>query len=163
MPPSLALEETLTLSTPDRVMPVVTGSWFERAACRSADSELFFGPHRERPGARHRRERLARRVCLACPIQRVCAAGALAGLERNGLWGGLGENDRAALWVHLGLSVPGVTEALAGVDAEVVRERAERAAWLATGDPEAVGTLLAGTGQAPLKELYDAQRALTGS
>ena len=154
----------MSIPTPP-IRPVATaGPWHEDAACRHADSDLFFGPHRERPGARHRREAAARKVCLHCPVQRVCAASALVGLERNGMWGGLGENDRAALWVHLGITVPGVTETAVTLPAAVLHEQAERAAWLATGDGDAVADLMAtGTaeeGRQALDHLLERQRSV---
>jgi WhiB family redox-sensing transcriptional regulator len=72
--------------------------WRAHAACRSVDSELFFSAEGEGPRARSRRERRAKRVCAACPVAVPCRTYALAHREPYGVWGGLSERDRAAIW-----------------------------------------------------------------
>ncbi|MEV6394603.1 WhiB family transcriptional regulator [Streptomyces sp. NPDC051907] len=71
--------------------------WQLRAACRGADSGLFFHPHDERGDARVEREREAKRVCDGCPVRRECLSHALEAREQFGVWGGLGEEERRAL------------------------------------------------------------------
>jgi WhiB family transcriptional regulator, redox-sensing transcriptional regulator len=86
--------------------PVVSGgwglsSWRLRAACRTVDSAVFFSPDGERGPARQVREARAKAICAGCPVIRECAISALTAGERYGVWGGLSEQDRAAL--RLGL------------------------------------------------------------
>ncbi len=71
--------------------------WQLHAACRGLDSEFFFHPDRERGEARAARERNAKQVCAACPVRTQCLEHALAVREPYGVWGGLAEDERAAL------------------------------------------------------------------
>lgn len=67
----------------------------ERAACRDADPDLFFGPGREWPKARAARVAEARAYCVACPIRLACLEAARASRETYGVWGGVDfETDR---------------------------------------------------------------------
>ena len=59
----------------------------ERAACRDADPDLFFGPGREWPKARAVRVAKARAYCFACPIRLACLEVARANREAYGVWG----------------------------------------------------------------------------
>ena len=61
----------------------------ERAACRDADPDLFFGPGREWPKARAARVAKARAYCVACPIRLACLEVARANREAYGVWGGI--------------------------------------------------------------------------
>jgi WhiB family redox-sensing transcriptional regulator len=61
----------------------------ERAACRDADPELFFGPGHEWPKARAVRVAKARAHCIACPIRVACLEVARANREAYGVWGGV--------------------------------------------------------------------------
>lgn len=74
--------------------------WRMSAACRDYDSELFFSPDGERPAARRQRERAAKAICAECPVRTECGNFALANLEPFGVWGGLSERDRDAIWRH---------------------------------------------------------------
>lgn len=71
--------------------------WQERAACAEGDARLFFHPTGERGEMFTERERAAKRVCAQCPVLAECRNYALATRESYGVWGGLGENERAAL------------------------------------------------------------------
>ncbi|MCZ7461815.1 WhiB family transcriptional regulator [Streptomyces sp. WMMC940] len=71
--------------------------WQLRAACRGADSSLFFHPPNERGDARDEREKKAKRVCGRCPVRRSCLRHALETRERFGVWGGLGERELRTL------------------------------------------------------------------
>lgn len=73
-------------------------SWRSRARCQDLDSALFFSPDGERGPTRRRRERAAKAVCARCPVQAQCAAFAVANHEPYGVWGGLTETEREALW-----------------------------------------------------------------
>jgi WhiB family transcriptional regulator, redox-sensing transcriptional regulator len=69
--------------------------WQLHAACRGADSALFFHPPGERGHARADREAAAKKVCRGCPVLAQCAAHALATREPYGVWGGMTEHERA--------------------------------------------------------------------
>lgn len=80
-------------STPDAVFLVPDGeSWKQYAVCKGRTT-LFFPPRAERPQARARRERNARRLCNDCPVQDLCRESARANHE-YGFWGGESEEDR---------------------------------------------------------------------
>ncbi|GHB35427.1 MULTISPECIES: WhiB family transcriptional regulator [Streptomyces] len=69
--------------------------WLRRAACAEEDPELFFpvgsvGPARHDIAA-------AKRVCARCPVTGQCLAWALSTGQTSGVWGGTGEEERAAL------------------------------------------------------------------
>jgi len=68
--------------------------WHELAACQGEDPYLFFGPERERPGARTMRETIAKAICAGCPVRAECLEYALELDIRYGVWGGLGEDER---------------------------------------------------------------------
>jgi WhiB family redox-sensing transcriptional regulator len=72
--------------------------WRAAAACGRVDSTLFFGLEREPPTARRLRERQAKAIRASCPVAMPCRTHALARRELHGIWGGLSERDRAAIW-----------------------------------------------------------------
>lgn len=69
--------------------------WQLQAACRGQDSGVFFHPEGERGAARARRESNAKAWCHVCPVRSECLDQALASREPYGVWGGLGESERA--------------------------------------------------------------------
>lgn len=71
--------------------------WRGLARCKDADPALFFGPGHEEAQAKFRREERAKAVCAACPVQAACLAFAQGHDERAGIWGGLDDEERAAL------------------------------------------------------------------
>jgi WhiB family redox-sensing transcriptional regulator len=75
--------------------------WRAAAACRLADTSLFFGPERELVGARRLREQQAKAICATCPVLEPCRAHALVHREPYGVWGGLTERERAAIWAAI--------------------------------------------------------------
>ena len=72
--------------------------WQFRGVCRAADAALFFHPERERGPARRNRDSAAKAICATCPVIQECRAHALATREPYGVWGGLSEDDREALY-----------------------------------------------------------------
>lgn len=71
--------------------------WEQYAACRGADTSLFFGPVGFEPKReRTAREGAAKELCSRCPVIEPCRRHALVTGEVFGVWGGLGEAERRA-------------------------------------------------------------------
>jgi WhiB family redox-sensing transcriptional regulator len=85
-----------------REAELATWAWRMQAACGGLPSSVFFSPDGERGAARRRRERAAKVICARCRVREPCAAYALAYRERYGVWGGLSEDEREAIWHHQG-------------------------------------------------------------
>ena len=64
--------------------------WHERAACRGADSSLFY-PDKGQPTAQ------ARRICAGCPVIEACLKAAVERGDRWGIFGGLTYPERKRL------------------------------------------------------------------
>lgn len=71
--------------------------WVTRAACRGADTAIFYHPENERGPSRTRRQQRAKAVCARCPVAEKCLRWALAAREPYGVWGGLSAEEREAL------------------------------------------------------------------
>jgi WhiB family transcriptional regulator, redox-sensing transcriptional regulator len=69
-------------------------SWQDRAACAGMDA-LFFGPDDEPRPEREIREAKAKAVCNPCPVRAHCLDYALRNSIKNGIWGGLNDEERA--------------------------------------------------------------------
>ncbi|MEV5607522.1 WhiB family transcriptional regulator [Streptomyces sp. NPDC052225] len=65
------------------------GSWWEKAACRTADPEELFVEGAAQSGAK--------RICAACVVRTECLAHALDERIEHGVWGGMTERERRAL------------------------------------------------------------------
>ncbi|HET8970163.1 MAG TPA: WhiB family transcriptional regulator [Candidatus Nanopelagicales bacterium] len=76
--------------------------WQLQGACRSADPTVFFHPEGERGPSRSNRDLAAKAVCARCPVIAQCAAHALAVREPYGVWGGMSEDDREAVYAETG-------------------------------------------------------------
>ncbi len=74
--------------------------WQLEGACRGEDPSIFFHPEGERGPAREAREAAAKAVCAQCPVLARCAEHALAAREPYGVWGGLSEDDREAIYAR---------------------------------------------------------------
>ena len=61
------------------------------------DSALFFGRDGERQDEREIREREAKGVCAGCPVRERCLEAAIGRNERHGIFGGLNEDEWAAM------------------------------------------------------------------
>lgn len=72
--------------------------WQLLGACRGEDPAVFFHPEGERGPARAAREAAAKAVCGGCPVKTQCAEHALRVREPYGVWGGLSEDDREAIY-----------------------------------------------------------------
>jgi WhiB family redox-sensing transcriptional regulator len=65
-------------------------SWSQRAACLTADTDLFY-PEKGVP------TRAAKRICATCTVTEECLDYALRTNQRWGVWGGLSERERRRL------------------------------------------------------------------
>ena len=72
-------------------------NWQLAATCRGMEVELFFHPARERKAQKQRRIDQAKAICHDCPVLEECRGHALRAREPYGIWGGLSEEERAAL------------------------------------------------------------------
>jgi WhiB family redox-sensing transcriptional regulator len=72
-------------------------AWQLSARCRGEDSSVFFHPEGERGRARTRRLKRAKQFCTECPVAVQCRDHSLSFAEQFGIWGGLSEEERAAL------------------------------------------------------------------
>mgnify|MGYP006334725457 FL=1 len=72
-------------------------AWQYEGACREVEPSVFFHPEGERGSARRRRDEAAKAICAACPVLQACRDHALAVREPYGVWGGMSEDERAAL------------------------------------------------------------------
>lgn len=68
--------------------------WMTRAACKDADTEIFFPPdHMALPLE-------AARVCWSCPVKTTCLTYAYEHPELQGVWGATTTRQRNAMRIH---------------------------------------------------------------
>jgi WhiB family redox-sensing transcriptional regulator len=70
--------------------------WSDDAACSGMDTAIFFPVGKGGVPASVEAE-YAKSFCQACPVRSECLAYALTHREDYGVWGGLGEEERASL------------------------------------------------------------------
>lgn len=75
-----------------------TTDWRSRAACRSADPELFFPISSSGPALSQVEQ--AKAICASCQVQRSCLEFALATGGIHGVWGGTTDEERQRLRRH---------------------------------------------------------------
>ncbi|MFD3741620.1 WhiB family transcriptional regulator [Streptomyces sp. NPDC058629] len=73
-------------------------NWRGSEACRTEDPELFFPKGTD--AASMDGADAAVRICRRCPAMEACAEWAIDTRQDHGVWGGLTEQDRAALRRH---------------------------------------------------------------
>ena len=84
-------------------MPVFSNyEWQFAGACADADPSVFFHPDGERGPLRRRRDARALAMCAVCSVVPDCRAHALSVREPYGVWGGLSEHDREAIYAQDG-------------------------------------------------------------
>lgn len=77
----------------------MTGDWQDEALCRGHHAPLFFPPNTfERKDDRERREMRAKAICNVCPSLDPCNDYVMDIREPFGIWGGLTESDRKAVF-----------------------------------------------------------------
>jgi hypothetical protein len=64
--------------------------WYDRAACRDADTAVFFPDRGES-------SRAALDFCSGCPVAGPCGDHATAQPERHGIWAGTSERQRRVI------------------------------------------------------------------
>jgi WhiB family redox-sensing transcriptional regulator len=69
--------------------------WRDKAACLTADPELFFPVGNTGPAVDQIEK--AKAVCARCNVTEVCLQYALETNQDYGVWGGLSEDERRAL------------------------------------------------------------------
>jgi WhiB family transcriptional regulator, redox-sensing transcriptional regulator len=72
-----------------------TGNWWNLAACRSADPELFFPI--SATGAGLADTARAKAVCASCRVRKPCLDYAIGTRQVHGVWGGTSEEERRDL------------------------------------------------------------------
>ena len=73
--------------------------WQFDGACRRDNPDVFFHPDGERGPSRRNRDSTAKAVCRTCPVLQTCRERALQVHEPYGVWGGLTEHEREAIYV----------------------------------------------------------------
>lgn len=66
-----------------------TTDWMQDAVCAGMDPRVFFAQNR------HSREQVnvARQICATCPVAAACGDWAIQTGERNGVWGGMTQQE----------------------------------------------------------------------
>ena len=77
--------------------------WWQSAACRTADPDIFFPVSAQGPGKDDIAQ--AKAVCAECTVRRQCLQFALATHQVHGVWGGTTEEERR-LHLHTRPAVP---------------------------------------------------------
>lgn len=72
--------------------------WQLHGLCRDLETAVFFHPDNERGPARRRRQEHAKQICRRCPVVAQCRQHALSTREPFGVWGGLDEDERRAIF-----------------------------------------------------------------
>ncbi len=72
------------------VNPRTDTGWRQDAACRGADTDVFFPVTDEEAGP-------ALAICATCPVREECLEFALVTRQEDGVWGGLTETERRRL------------------------------------------------------------------
>ncbi|HXL88842.1 MAG TPA: WhiB family transcriptional regulator [Streptosporangiaceae bacterium] len=73
----------------------MNSDWRDRAACRGADTDLFFQDWAT--GSALRTIEQIKLMCRDCPVRALCLDWALDHGGDFGIWGGLTEDERRAL------------------------------------------------------------------
>ena len=75
-----------------------TSSWWDLAACQSADPELFFPAGVAGLAGADILE--AKAICATCKIRQRCLGYAIESNQEHGVWGGTSEDERRRLTVR---------------------------------------------------------------
>lgn len=102
-------------------------AWQTRGACRLVDAETFF-PVGTAGKAAKAQENAAKATCRRCPVREQCLTWALDTEQKNGVWGGLSEQELKKARRRRGQAVSSADTALA--DRLVVERGQEMLSWL---------------------------------
>ncbi|WP_298322076.1 WhiB family transcriptional regulator [Haloactinopolyspora sp.] len=80
-----------------RARSMLDAPWWEYAACRSVDADLFCVPDGVPLRRKREQERQAKAICSRCPVQKSCLEEALERDEQHGVWGGMDTSERRQL------------------------------------------------------------------
>ncbi|CAB4936567.1 unannotated protein [freshwater metagenome] len=75
--------------------------WQDHASCSGHDVMMFYHPGDQRGRTRRRREVVAKSICFGCPVRLDCADYAIRAREPYGVWGGLTEAEREAIYASI--------------------------------------------------------------
>lgn len=75
--------------------------WQLSAACQGLPDYVYFPELTNEHAVRY-----AKKICAICPVLQECRDWALTHHERHGVWGGLSEKDRRAIWRRQRETVP---------------------------------------------------------
>lgn len=108
--------------------------WRQRLACADEDPELWFpladaNQHGQAVAIRTQTEQ-AKAICADCPVRQKCLDWALTYPEKHGIWGGLTEEERAAMR-RAGLTQREAASARAAEEAQRRAARDEQVRMLA--------------------------------
>jgi WhiB family redox-sensing transcriptional regulator len=67
-----------------------TPQWFEHAACRGLDPNIFFAEN----AGKHNVYVAAIEICHSCPVKQDCLDYAIVTRQEHGMWGGMSERQR---------------------------------------------------------------------
>ena len=70
--------------------------WQNDAACTNQDTELFFTPDSNAPGAQVENLETIRKICAGCPVLNECFEHSVKH-EQFGVWAGLTASERARI------------------------------------------------------------------
>lgn len=71
--------------------------WRSRAHCLGPQSRYFFAPYEfEHKEQKEYREGIAKDICMGCPVKKPCLEQAINNKEKDGIWGGMNEQERKA-------------------------------------------------------------------
>jgi WhiB family transcriptional regulator, redox-sensing transcriptional regulator len=85
---------TRTFHHRDSMPPYKPLTWFEEAACTSADPDAWWPT---KGGAASGTVANAKRICRGCPVRTPCLKYALDTGQKDGIWGGLTVRERRKL------------------------------------------------------------------
>lgn len=94
-----------TGAVPDTIR---AADWRDIAACRLDDPEAWFATEDTTAGKAGVRHAIA--VCARCPVLDACRQWALDTRQQHGIWGGLTERERRAIWRRRGVVLPEPTD-----------------------------------------------------
>lgn len=94
-----AVEEEKTMARRNRPAPDNLPRpyhWSQDAACSGVETALFF-PNGAEGAPPELEAEYAKALCVPCPVRPDCLTHALTRPEHYGVWGGLGEEERAEM------------------------------------------------------------------